>query len=231
LIDPDAPVESLAQAVLLTTRGEVSLDCRNFDNALQIADHMIAWAIQTGGSGVVPRLEKLRGEALAGLGRADEAVTALGLAAEAARDHEARALHWQIQVARGKVLQAQSRRAEAEAAFAVARAIVEELAATVPVNAIREAFRERALGQIPPLRPVSPRRAEKERYAGLTTREREVVTLIARGLSNREIAAALVVSERTVEAHTGHIRDKLGVTSRTQVAAWAVEHDAAENDP
>lgn len=59
---------------------------------------------------------------------------------------------------------------------------------------------------------------------GQTAREREVAVLIARGLSNREVADALVISERTVEAHTGHIRDKLGVTSRAQTAAWAVEH-------
>ena len=55
----------------------------------------------------------------------------------------------------------------------------------------------------------------------LTAREREVAALVARGLTNRAIAAALVVSERTVEAHVAHICQKLGVRSRAQVAAWA----------
>ena len=57
----------------------------------------------------------------------------------------------------------------------------------------------------------------------LTSREREVAALVARGLTNREIAAALVVTERTAETHVQNILNKLGFTSRTQVAAWAVE--------
>ena len=47
--------------------------------------------------------------------------------------------------------------------------------------------------------------------------------LIAGGLSNKAIAAKLVISQRTVEAHVEHILDKLGFSSRTQVAAWVVE--------
>jgi ATP/maltotriose-dependent transcriptional regulator MalT len=229
LIDPDATVETLAQAALLAAWVEICLDREDFDAAQTLADRLIGWAAHTGGPDPVPRLLKLRGEALAGLGRLDDAEKALRSAAEAARDQEARTLFWQIQIARGKVLLVQSRHQEAEAAFAAARATIDELAATMPDNAMRETFRERALGQFPPARPVSPRRAEKDRYAGLTTREREVAALIARGFSNREIAATLVVSERTVEAHTGHIREKLGVTSRTQVVAWAVEHGLTEN--
>jgi DNA-binding NarL/FixJ family response regulator len=59
------------------------------------------------------------------------------------------------------------------------------------------------------------------RSAGpLTRREREVATLVAQGLSNREIAAALHLSERTVESHVQHILDKLGLRNRTQVSAW-----------
>lgn len=57
----------------------------------------------------------------------------------------------------------------------------------------------------------------------LTRREEEVVVLVARGLSNREVADELVLSERTVEAHLDHVRSKLGLRSRTHIAAWAVE--------
>jgi DNA-binding CsgD family transcriptional regulator/tetratricopeptide (TPR) repeat protein len=59
-----------------------------------------------------------------------------------------------------------------------------------------------------------------DRPGGLTRREREVATLVARGLSNRQIAAAAHISERTVESHVQHILDKLGFTNRTQIAAW-----------
>src|SRR6266540_3600411 len=54
----------------------------------------------------------------------------------------------------------------------------------------------------------------------LTRREREVAALVAQGLSNRQIAAAAHISERTVESHVQHILDKLGFTNRTQIAAW-----------
>ncbi len=56
---------------------------------------------------------------------------------------------------------------------------------------------------------------------GLTRREREVARLLARGCSNREIAEALFIGERTVETHVGNILSKLGCTSRAQVAALA----------
>ena len=57
----------------------------------------------------------------------------------------------------------------------------------------------------------------------LTAREREVAECIARGLTNRQIAAELVVTERTVAAHVEHILDKLDFTSRAQIAAWSVQ--------
>ncbi|MDQ6874635.1 MAG: LuxR C-terminal-related transcriptional regulator [Actinomycetota bacterium] len=56
---------------------------------------------------------------------------------------------------------------------------------------------------------------------GLTRREAEVAVLVARGLSNREVAVKLYVSVRTVEGHVDHILTKLGFRSRTQLAAWA----------
>jgi non-specific serine/threonine protein kinase len=64
----------------------------------------------------------------------------------------------------------------------------------------------------------------EEQLALLTMREREVAMLIARGLSNRQIAGELVISERTVTNHVEHIFDKLGFHSRARVAAWITEH-------
>ncbi|MEB3371771.1 ATP-binding protein [Saccharopolyspora mangrovi] len=58
----------------------------------------------------------------------------------------------------------------------------------------------------------------------LTRREREVAELVAVGVTNREIAARLVISRRTAEAHVENILTKLGFTSRTQIAAWMAEH-------
>lgn len=58
----------------------------------------------------------------------------------------------------------------------------------------------------------------------LSDREWEVAMLVARGLSNRQIAAQLIVSERTVDTHVSHILRKLSLVSRAQIAAWAVQH-------
>ena len=55
----------------------------------------------------------------------------------------------------------------------------------------------------------------------LTRRERDVATLVAQGMSNSQIAAVLVISVRTVETHVQHIMDKLGCSTRAQIAAWS----------
>ncbi|MEU6386832.1 response regulator transcription factor [Streptomyces bauhiniae] len=62
------------------------------------------------------------------------------------------------------------------------------------------------------------------RGGSLTEREREVLGLIADGRSNREIARALVLSEKTVKTHVSNILMKLDLADRTQAALWAVRH-------
>jgi predicted ATPase/DNA-binding SARP family transcriptional activator/DNA-binding CsgD family transcriptional regulator len=69
---------------------------------------------------------------------------------------------------------------------------------------------------------VPKRLASGARPASLTVREREVAVLAARGMSNRQIATELGISERTAEAHVARILTKLGLASRSDVAPWAV---------
>ena len=59
--------------------------------------------------------------------------------------------------------------------------------------------------------------------AGLTKRELEIAVLVARGMTNKDMAKRLFIAPRTVDAHVEHIRNKLGYHSRAQVAAWATE--------
>ena len=76
-------------------------------------------------------------------------------------------------------------------------------------------------GALPP--GLAPRPSAKAERLGLTPRELEVAQLVVRGLSNRAIAAELVISEQTAETHVKRILSKLGVSSRTQAAARAAE--------
>jgi DNA-binding NarL/FixJ family response regulator len=81
----------------------------------------------------------------------------------------------------------------------------------------------RLLDRFAPMLPSSggePRHKELER---LTEREREVMVLVAQGLSNGEIAARLVLSEATVKTHVGRILTKLGLRDRVQVVVLAYE--------
>ena len=79
----------------------------------------------------------------------------------------------------------------------------------------------KAGGGLPWADEAAPVLVDEARWKLLTAREREVAALVADGLTNRDIAARLVVSKRTVDAHLEHILGKLGYGSRVQVAALA----------
>jgi predicted ATPase/DNA-binding CsgD family transcriptional regulator len=70
---------------------------------------------------------------------------------------------------------------------------------------------------------VPPATASDAAAGPLTQREEEIAVLVANGMSNRAIAQALVISQRTAEGHVGHILTKLGFSSRAQIASWATE--------
>jgi DNA-binding CsgD family transcriptional regulator len=106
------------------------------------------------------------------------------------------------------------------------RALGDDDTAALELEAARDAFAE--LEAAPDLARLdsSTRRAAREAY-GLTARQVEVLRLVSAGKSNREIAAALVISEHTVARHVQNIFAALGVSSRTAASAFAFEHDLA----
>jgi DNA-binding NarL/FixJ family response regulator len=65
-------------------------------------------------------------------------------------------------------------------------------------------------------------RLRAARGPALTRRESEVATLVGEGLTNRQIARRLTISERTAESHVQHVLTKLGFSSRSQIAVWSL---------
>jgi DNA-binding CsgD family transcriptional regulator len=206
----------MAYAELYLARG-------NAAEALRIADELVATDPHLTEERASPCLARLHGEALTSLRRLDEAEASLRAAVDGALKQGRPAHRWRAQIALGRVLRLQRRHAEADAAFADARETIEALAATVPDEVTRQGFLTAGIAMLPRPRQLTARKAAIQAYGGLTERELEVAALVAHGLSNRTIAERLIVSEPTVATHVSHVLSKLGYSSRTQVATWAVE--------
>ncbi|GAA3503108.1 response regulator transcription factor [Streptomyces prasinosporus] len=111
--------------------------------------------------------------------------------------------------------------------FLLKDASAEQLAEAVRVVAAGDALlapgvTRRLIAEFSRLDP-RPRTPLRRRVGDLTERETEVLSLIAQGLSNAEIAVRLVVAEQTVKTHVGRILVKLGLRDRTQAAVFAYE--------
>jgi DNA-binding NarL/FixJ family response regulator len=222
----DEPPRTMGQRLLAYARAELFLARRQPAAALEHLKRLV----DSSDACVTPRRELLRGEALIALTRLDEAESVLLAARRGAELIASRSLAWRISAGLGRLYARQRRSVEAEDASGAARRIIAELTQLIPAGLLRDAFAQRAGSQLPAERPVSDRVIARERFAGLTAREREVAVLLARGLSNRAIADQLVVGERTVETYVSSILNKLGYTSRAQIAAWAVDRGLATPD-
>jgi DNA-binding NarL/FixJ family response regulator len=198
--------------------------------ALDIADRLLASAPGATRSQPIPWLLKLKGEALGALSRREEATQMLEEARQGALARQERPLLWQIDRALGRQYRRLKQEDLTQRAFTAAREEIDSLASSIDDAYLHEHFLQTAQSSLPREKPVSPNHIAKAASGGLTEREREVVRLVARGKSNREIADALVVSKRTVETHINNILYKLNLTSRTQLVVWAVEKGLATGD-
>jgi len=148
------------------------------------------------------RLEDLAG-ALASSDRAEVSAKLLG-ASESLRDAFGFARSVSLQAAVGAAARERLGSDAFEAAWSKGRSMTADEAVAL------------ALGRSAPARVE-----HAQRPGGLTGREVQIVLDIARGLTNRQIAERLGISERTVDAHVQNIRNKLGMEKRAQIAAWA----------
>ena len=165
-----------------------------------------------------------RGELALDTGERDIALRLLADAARILRDEVDPLLETLVRLRRAQVLAA-SRSDEDQ------RAAVAELAAVLPFwRSVKAAWVLRQLREFAGERrlPLPRSSSEKERRpradpGRLTRREREVAELVSRGLTNREIANQLSISERTAEGHLEQVRHKLALRNRALIAAWAAE--------
>lgn len=182
---------------------ELLLEHGRTDDAMRVIDVWEADAVRVGREWVLAHVVRCRGLVAAAQGSVDQAATLLQ---DAVAHHEhvgdpfgrARAL-----LALGVVRRRARQKRPARDAIRAALGGFEELGAATWV--------EKALGELGSI-------GGREREEGLTAAENRVAALVAEGRTNREVAAALFLGERTVASHLTHIYAKLGVRSRTELA-------------
>jgi len=182
------------------------------DAAKEAVAEFEAVAEAAGTDWLMGRANHLRGQLALACGDPTEARTRLQVALDTYRRV---GLPFDEALARAdlaRALHADDRHDSASEQARTARADFERLGATVEVDKVQAMLDE-----------LCP--ADHDPVGGLSPRETEVLRLLARGASNKEIADELVVSPHTVRRHVSNLLTKLEVSSRTAAAAWAHEHD------
>ncbi len=219
-LGPEEPPHTAGQRHCRLARGELALAEGDPALALRIAAGLAASDAHAAAGRVAPHVWRLRARALAALERRDEALVDLLAARDAAGEHGARALLWRLHADIADIARAAGRHVEAATAAAAARALIHDLAGTVPEGDLREGFLCGALALVPP-GTTDPAGAYP---AGLTAREVEVLRLVARGLTDAAVAKQLFLSPRTISTYLRSIYGKLAVSSRTAAARLAAEY-------
>ena len=227
--EDDLPVRSLgerwevfAHAHLAQANGDPAL-------ALRLFDRVTAPSVDDGSdaprASLTPRSALGRATALAALGRHAEAEALLLSVREIVQRQGARPLIWRTRMALGHLYEATGRADDAQ--HGVPGRAPDRGGAgrrRAGPGAARRAAAPDAGDAPEQLPPEHPRGPLGRPAGGLTARECDVAAMIASGRTNREIAEALVLGERTVETHVSNILGKLEVASRREVARWAAEH-------
>jgi DNA-binding NarL/FixJ family response regulator len=200
--------DRLRRAKVLPAQVEIMLSIGDLRAARDAADELAEIADNYGTPALLAVAGGSQGAVLLAEGDARSALAALRRALDTWRELDA-----PYEAARMQVLLALSY-----------RAVGDEDSAVLELEAARRVFRE--LGAAPEISRVErlTQGQTKAEAHGLTTRELQVLRLLAAGMTNRTIAADLVLAEKTVDRHVTNIFAKLGVSSRAAATAFAYEH-------
>ncbi len=116
------------------------------------------------------------------------------------------------------------------AGYVLKRAAAEDLVAAVRATHRGEAFLYPSVAKmvVQDFLQRAPAKEKEKALDGLTDREREVLTLVAEGLTNQEIAGRLFISIKTVQTHRAHIMEKLNLHDRTELVRYAIRKGLIE---
>ena len=203
----EAP-DDIARVRLLPALGEIALATGDLARAGQAVEGLTAAARIRPAPMLGATVARLEGEVLLARGDSQDALRRLRAAESAWQQLEAPFDLARVRADLGQALQALADDDSAALEFDAALRTLRELGAEPEMRRI-----ERMTG-----RP-------RGRPGGLSTREAEVLRLVAGGDTNKAIASALGISERTVDRHVSNIYSKLGVSSRSAATAFAYEHD------
>jgi DNA-binding CsgD family transcriptional regulator len=182
---------------------EALLELGRIDEAVEALDRWEADARRVGRQRVLAHVLRCRGQIAAARGEIDEAMTLLDEAAVRHEELDDRYGRARALLALGVARRRARQKRPARDAIAEALAGFEQLGAATWIERARS-----ELGSI----------GGRSREDGLTPAEQRVAALVAEGRTNREVAAALFLGERTVASHLTHIYAKLGIRSRTELA-------------
>ena len=227
---PGAPVTTLGEHLLAQANVELLLAQGAFAEALSTVECLIATIPNTTPDHQAPKLALLYGQALAGSGRLAEAEACFLAGVAAAQTWNDQATLRYLYVELANLYQRERRHDDLAWALREGAALTQRLAEAITEPTQRSAFEARAMAALPAAPVGAARQSASRQHGGLTTREREVARSIAQGQSNKAIAGRLIVSERTIESHVSNILSKLGFTTRTQIATWAVEHGLRQSE-
>jgi DNA-binding CsgD family transcriptional regulator len=213
---------------LALCRGELALARGDAALVLDVAADALVRATSTDAAKHGHQAHDLAGRALAALGRNEDAVERLEQAVSVAEAIGYRAGHWRGLAHLADALSRLGHAREAGERYAEAGRVVKEIAQRLrnpelcanflAAPEVAALLKRAESGWLSDLAPIP---------LGLTPREGEVLRLLVRGLTDREIAAALFISPRTVGGHVANLLAKLGLDSRTAAAAYAVRHGLA----